>query len=103
MDISIEADSVINLGQDQLCLFIGKGYGKTVYYKSNKLSLFFNPSEKVHHVYVDFFAGSEFEKWKKKDLDFRIFIRKEKNSKYKLVRCNLKQIDYNPSRWLVWE
>lgn len=102
-DFSFEVDTISDFAQDQLCLSIADDKGKTVFYKATKLNCFYDSGKKVQHVYLEFFAGSEFEKWKKSNLNLNIFIQKEKKSKYRLVNCNLKQIDYNPSRWIIWD
>lgn len=102
-DLSVMCDSIDNLANDQLCMSIGNGKGKAVFYKAIELNNYFESSKKVHRIYLEFFVGSEFDKWKKQNLDLSIFIQKEKTSRYRMVNFNLKQIDYNPSRWIMWK
>ncbi len=98
-DFSFIVDTVTDFAKDQLCLSVGH----SEFFKSTPLKSFYDSTKKVQRVYLEFFVGSEFEKWKKNNLNLNIFIRKEKKSKYRLVNCNLKQIDYNPSRWIIWD
>ena len=102
-DFSFVVDSISDFAQDQLCLSIANDKGKSVFYKSTKLNYFYDSCKKVQRVYLELFAGSEFEKWKKNNLNLNVFIQKQKKSKYRLVNCKLKQIDYNPSRWVIWD
>ena len=102
-DFSFVVDSISDFAQDQLCLSVSNDKGRSVFYKATQLNCFYDSGKKVQRVYLEFFAGSEFEKWKKNNLNLNVFIQKQKKSKYRLVNCNLKQIDYNPSRWVIWD
>jgi hypothetical protein len=101
-DFSLVADSMNDLAKDQLCLTIGNGKDKAVFYKATLLRDFYDSTQKVQHIYLEFFVGSEFEKWQKQNLVLSAFIQKEKTSHYRMVACHLKQIDYNPARWAIW-
>jgi hypothetical protein len=102
-DLALVVDSISDLAKDQLCLTIGNGKDKAVFYKATPLRDFYDSTQKVQHIYLEFFVGSEFEKWKKQNLVLSAFIQKEKTSHYRMVGCHLKQMDYNPSRWTVLE
>jgi hypothetical protein len=103
VDLSLVIDSISDLAKDQLCLTIGNGKDKAVFYKATSLRDFYDSAQKVQHIYLEFFVGSEFEKWKKQNLVLSAFIQKEQTSHYRMVGCLLKQIDYNPSRWAIFE
>ena len=102
-ELVISADSINDLDNDQLCLSIGEEGKEAVFYKSSLLKDYFDSSKKRQHIYLELFAGSELNNWKKQSLYLTIFIWKNKPSHYRIVNCNLKQIDYNPSRWIVWD
>ena len=102
-DVSVIVDSITNLSNDQICMSVGKKGENAIFYKSTELKNYYDPAKNIQHIYLEFFVGSEFEKWKKQQLTLAVFLHKEKTSHYKVVGCNIKQIDYNPARWTVWE
>ena len=102
-DVSVIVDSITNLSNDQICMSVGKEGENAIFYKSTELKNYYDPAKNIQHIYLEFFVGSEFEKWKKQQLTLAVFLHKEKTSHYKVVGCNIKQIDYNPARWTVWE
>ena len=102
-DLVLVVGSISDLANDQLCLTIGNGKDKAAFYKATQLRDFYDSTQNTQHIYLEFFVGSEFEKWKKQQLTLAVFLHKEKTSHYKVVGCNIKQIDYNPARWTVWE
>ena len=102
-ELIVAADSINALDNDQLCLSIGEEGKDAVFYKSCLLKDYFDSSKKMQHIYLELFAGSELNNWKKQSLNITIFIWKNKPSHYRIVDCRLKQIDYNPSRWVVWK
>lgn len=102
-DFALVADSISDLAKDQLCLMVADRKNNAVFYKAAYLRDFYDSTQKVQHIYLEFFVGSEFEKWKKQNLVLSVFIQKEKISHYRMVGCHLKQIDYNPCRWVIWK
>ena len=102
-ELIVAADSINALDNNQLCLSIGAEGKEAVFYKSSLLKYYFDSSKKLQHIYLELFAGSELNNWKKQSLSVTIFIWKNKPSHYRIVDCRLKYIDYNPLKWLTWE
>lgn len=101
--LSIEADSISQLGNDKLCLVVGEKGKESIFYKDEVLSNYFDASKKNQTVCIELFAGSEFKKWQNKNMNINLFLWKTKDTHYKIVNFKLMAIDYSPTRWKLWD
>jgi len=93
---SLSSNDLINLS-------VSNEKSGTVFFKSARLKDFYNKDKTTQIAIIDLFAGTEFKKWLKEDMNVNFFIKKGKNSSYKLVNFKLKVTDYNPTRWTLWD
>jgi hypothetical protein len=103
IELSYKADSIINMGDDKLCLSISEKEKNAVFYKSENLKDYFRLGKKTHTLYLELFAGSTFSSWMKHNMNVNIFIDKTKKSHYDIVNFKVKIIDYSPTRWTLWD
>lgn len=101
-ELIYDIDSLSNVSKDQLCLSIKDKNNKNVFYTSSKLKDYLNKTKTQQRVYVSLFAGAEFGKWFKQNLNIEFFIWKQKNSQYNISNFKLHVMDYNPTKWTLW-
>lgn len=101
-ELIYDTDSLSNVSEDQLCLSVKDRNGKNVFYTSSKLKDYLNPNKKQQKVYVGLFAGTDFNKWYKQNLNIEFFIWKKKDSQYDISNFKLHVMDYNPTKWTLW-
>lgn len=102
-EMTYKVDSLSHIGSDQLCLSIADKSKNNVFYTASKLADYFNSDSTRQRVYVQLFAGTEFNKWYKQNLDLEFFIWKKKNSRYNISNFKLYVVDYNPTKWTLWD
>lgn len=102
VELSYTCDSINNLANDKFCLSIGEPDKTSVFYTDTKLIDGFDSSKKSHKVYLELFLGSEFDNWNKKNVYINLFIWKTLNSHYSISNFKLNLMNYNPSKWELW-
>lgn len=96
-------DSLSTISNDQLCMAITDKHGKNVYYTGAKLKDNLRTGKWQQHCYIEFFAGTEFEKMYKKDFNIECFLWKKKGSTFNISNFKLHVLDYNPTKWALWD
>ncbi len=103
VELSYKADSINQILTDKLCLSISEKGKDAVFYKAESLADYFDSTKKIHTVYLEFFAGSDYLSWQNEKMNFNFFITKNKKSEYDIVNFKVKTIDYSPTRWTLWD
>ena len=103
VELSYKADSINQILSDKLCLSISEKGKDAVFYKAESLADYFDSTKKIHTVYLEFFAGSDYLSWQNEKMNFNFFITKNKKSEYDIVNFKVKTIDYSPTRWTLWD
>lgn len=102
-ELQFVCDSITDLDNDKLCLSVSEQGKDAVFYKAVYLKDYYNSVKKNQRVYIELFAGTEFSKWHKKNMNLEVFIEKQKKSKYTIFNFHLHRIDYNPTKWTLWD
>ena len=102
-ELTYSTDSLCHINKERLCVSVVSDANKqTVFFKSIDLGSFYRIGKKSHTGYLELFAGSDYEKWQQKNMVATFFIWKEKSSSYSIQNFKVKQIDYNPTKWNLW-
>lgn len=96
-------DSLSNIGEDQLCMSITDKKGASIYYAGTKLKDNLRSGKAQQHCYVEFHAGTEFGKMQRQDLNMECFLWKKKGSVFNISNFKLHVLDYNPTKWTLWD
>lgn len=102
-EIQLNCDTITDLDNDKLCLTVSEQGKAAVFYKSVKLKDYYNSAKKNQRVYIELFAGTDFQKWYKKNMNLEVFIEKQKTSEYTISKFRLHRVDYNPTKWTLWD
>lgn len=102
-ELSYKVDSVSQISADKLCVTVSKHNEDPRHFTSANLYDYYDGRKKIQKTYAGIFAGEEFESHISKDITANFFIWKAKESHYKLVDFKLKQVDYNPTKWTIWD
>ena len=103
VEFSFKADSCNQLSSDKICLSVSETGKDAVFYKAESLADYFDPTKKLHTVYLEIFAGSDFQTWISKNMNLNFFLTKNKGSHYEVVNFKVKTTDYSPTRWTLWD
>lgn len=96
-------DSLGYMGEDQLCMSITGKQGENIYYAGTKLKDNLRSDKAQQHCYVEFHAGTEFGKMQRQDLNMECFLWKKKGSVFNISNFKLHVLDYNPTKWTLWD
>lgn len=101
-ELSFYCDSIESCENDKWCISIGEKNKPSSYFSGLKLNESITQFKNHYTARVAFFVGSELDMWKKNKMEINVFLWKGKQSKIRVYNCNLQKIDYNPSRWTVF-
>lgn len=102
-ELQFVCDSLSDLDNDKLCLSVSEQGKDAIFYKAVYLKDYYNDEKKKQRAYIELFAGTDFPKWHKKNMNLEVFIEKQKKSKYTIFNFRLHRIDYNPTKWTLWD
>lgn len=101
-EVAFEADTASLSPDDLLCFSINMSDSTKNYFTAAHFAEFMQPGASVNKLYLQLFSGSDTDVWNKSG-DFACFVWKKPQSQIRLKSAVLKQIDYNPSKWRLWE
>lgn len=101
-EVEFEADTAGLSPDDMLCFSINTADSTKNYFTAAHFAEFMQPGASVHKLYLQLFSGSDTDAWNKSG-NFACFVWKKPQSQIRLKSAVLKQIDYNPSKWMLWE
>ncbi len=102
-ELSFYCDSIETCDADKWCISIGENNKPSTYFSAMKLTESYSKHKNYYTARVSFFAGSELDTWKKNNMEINVFLWKGKKSTIRVYNCNLKKVDYNPSRWVIFK
>lgn len=101
--LSIQTDSLSEIGNDKLSVSIAEEGKEAIFYKEVNLSYFYDSTQFKTNVFLELFLNDQLPSWKSKNMSLTIFMWKDKNSSFKITDFNLIHADYNPTKWTLWD
>lgn len=101
--ISYEANSKAEIEKERLCLGISEKNKEAVFFNAINLDETYDTTKRLQTICLDYFVGSEHQKWKNQNMEMNFFIWKAQNSNYTIRDFKLLQVDYNPTKWKLWD
>ncbi len=99
--LNFEEDSLNLLKDDSFCATIRTNDSTKTYFNSAKFSDFhFHKTNNT--LYLQIFAGSELEEWNKTG-ELILFMWKEDKAPVYIWDLTLSTMDYNPTKWMIWD
>lgn len=102
-EMLLKTDSSSVIGNDKLCLSVSLKGQKAVFYKAVNLKDYVDTTKRTQRIYIELFAGTDFPKWYKENMDIDFFLQKDTNSQFNIFGFNVHQTDYNPTKWTLWD
>jgi len=102
-EISYSAESAEAIDKERLCAAVSEKDKEAVFFKTALLSNYYDSTKSIQTTYLEYFVGVDDVRWKNKNMALNFFIWKAKGTHYTIRDFNLKQLDYNPTKWTLWD
>ncbi|MES2130799.1 MAG: glycosyltransferase family 39 protein [Bacteroidota bacterium] len=102
-EISYSTVQKTNIDKERLCMSVAEKDKDAVFFKTMQLADYYDSTKAIQTAYLEYFVGADNPVWARKQMALNTFIWKEKNTAYTIRRFKLKQYEYNPTKWTLWE
>lgn len=102
-EISYAASGKSGIDKERLCMAVAEKDKDAVFFKTTQFSDYYDSTKTVQTAYLEYFVGVDNHVWAARNCNLNTFIWKSKDSEYQIQNFKLKQYEYNPTKWKLWE
>ena len=102
-EISYSTSGKPAIDKERLCMAVAEKDKDAVFFKTTQLSDYYDSSKVVQTAYLEYFVGVDNRQWAARNCNLNTFIWKSKDTEYQIRNFKLKQYEYNPTKWTLWE
>lgn len=102
-EISYTAASQKNIAKERLCAAVSEKHKDAVFFKTTDLSDYYDSTKVLQTAYIEYFVGVDNARWEAQHMALNCFIWKAKDTEYTIRHFELKQLEYNPTKWTLWD
>jgi hypothetical protein len=92
-----------NIEHERLCLAVSEKDKDAVFFKGTDFVNYYDSTKATQTLYLEYFVGVDNVTWFRKNMGLNAFIWKGKGSAYTIRQFKLKQYEYNPTKWTLWD
>ncbi len=102
-EISYSTASGNKVDKERLCASVSEKDAEAVFFKTTGLHDYYDSTKRVQTAYLEYFVGVDNVNWKHKGMGLNFFIWKYQHTAYTIRDFKLKQLEYNPTKWTLWD
>lgn len=102
-EISYSTAGEKSIEGEQLCMAVAEKDKDAVFFKTSSYAAYYDSTKAVQTAYLEYFVGVDNVLWAGRNMSLNTFVWKAKQSQYHIHRFRLKQYEYNPTKWVLWE
>jgi len=102
-EVSYTTGSRAAIENERLCMAVSEKGKEAVFFKNANYSDYYDSSKAVQTTYLEYFSGVDNSVWERKEMALNTFVWKARESAYTIRQVKLKQYNYNPTKWVLWD
>lgn len=102
-EVSYTTGSRAAIENERLCMAVSEKGKEAVFFKNANYSDYYDSSKAVQTTYLEYFSGVDNSVWERKEMALNTFVWKARESAYTIRQAKLKQYNYNPTKWVLWD